>query len=80
MIDSEVRPKIKELRVIEKELRSMLRHIHSLHSFRTLIFCKNNLNSELLFCKSILLNVNVMGLSNFVNVYGLTQNEMLPRN
>ena len=80
MIDSEARPKIKDLRVIEKELRSMLHHIHSLHSFRTLIFCKSNLNSELLFCKSILLNVNVMGLLNFVNVYGLAQNEMLPRN
>ena len=40
MIDSEARPKIEELRVIEKELRSMLRHMHSLHFFRTLIFCK----------------------------------------
>ena len=62
MIDNEARPKVKELRVIEKELRSMLRHMHSLHFFRTLIFCKNNLNSELLFCKDILLNVNVMGM------------------
>ena len=64
MIDSEARPKIKELIFIEKELRSMLRHMRSLHFFRTLIFCKNNLNSELLFCKCILLNVNVMGLLN----------------
>ena len=64
MIDREARPKIKELRVIEKELRSMLRHIHSLHFFRILIFCKNNLNSELLFRKCILPNVNVMGLLN----------------
>ena len=62
MIDCESRPKIEELRVIEKELRSMLRHMHSLHFFRTLIFCKNNLNSELLFCKCMLVNVNVMGL------------------
>ena len=65
MIDSETRLKIEELRVIEKELWSMLRHMHSLHFFRTLIFCKTNLNSELLFCKCILLNVNVMGLLNF---------------
>ena len=57
-------PKIEELRVIEKELRSMLRHMHSLHFFRTLIFCKNNLKFELLFCKCILLNVNVMSLLN----------------
>ena len=62
MIDCESRAKIEELRVIEKELRSMLRHMHSLHFFRTLIFCKNNLNSELLFCKCMLVNVNVMGL------------------
>ena len=62
MIGSEARAKIEELRVIEKELRSMLRHMHSLHFFQTLIFCKNNLNSELLFCKCILLNVNVMSL------------------
>ena len=64
MIDREARPKVKELRVIEKELRSMLRHMHSLHFFQTLIFCKNYLTSELLFCKGILLNVNVMGLLN----------------
>ena len=64
MIDSEARPKVEELRVIEKELWSMLRHMHSLHFFRTLIFFKNNLNTELLFCKGILLNVNVMGLLN----------------
>ena len=64
MIDSEARPKVEELRVIEKELRSMLRHMHSLHFFRTLIFCKNNWNSKLLFCKGILLNVIVMGLLN----------------
>ena len=71
MIDGEARPKVEELRVIEKELWSMLRHIHSLHFFRTLIFYKNNLNSGLLFCKCILLNVNV---------YGLAQNEVLPCN
>ena len=64
MIDSEARPKVEQLRVIEEELWSMLRHMHSLHFFQTLIFCKNNLNSELPFCKSILLNVNVMGLLN----------------
>ena len=40
MKDREERPKIEELRVIEKEVRSMLRHMHSLHFFRTLIFCK----------------------------------------
>ena len=62
MIDSKTRPNIEELRVIEKELRSMLHHMHLLHFLRTLMFCKNNLNSELLFCKCILLNVNVMGL------------------
>ena len=69
-------PKIEERRVIKKELRSMLRLVHSCHvSFLTLIFCKNILNSEYLFCKSflkgieclhskcILLNVNVYGLS-----------------
>ena len=28
VIDIEARPKIEELRVIEKELRSMLRHMH----------------------------------------------------
>ena len=80
MIDSEARPKVEELRDIEKELRSILRHMHSLYFFRTLIFCKNNLNSELLFCKCILLNVNVMGSFEIVNVYGLAHNEMLPRN
>ena len=64
MIDSEARPKVEELRVIEKELRTMLHHMHSLHFFRTLIFCKTILNSELLFCNCILLNVNVMGLLN----------------
>ena len=64
MIDSEARPKVEKLRVIEEEFWSMLRHMHSLHFFRTLIFCKNNLNSKLLFCKCILLNINVMGLLN----------------
>ena len=29
VIDIETRPKIEELRVIEKELRSMLRHMHT---------------------------------------------------
>ena len=33
VIDIEARPKIEELRVIEKELRSMLRHIHYSISF-----------------------------------------------
>ena len=33
VIDIEVRPKIEELRVIEKELRSMLRHMHYSISF-----------------------------------------------
>ena len=51
MIES--RPKIEERRVIKKELRSMLRLVHSCHvSFLTLIFCKNILNYEYLFCKS----------------------------
>ena len=46
-------PKIEECRVIKKELRSMLRLVHSCHvSFLTLIFYKNILNSEYLFCKS----------------------------
>ena len=46
-------PKIEERRVIKKELRSMLRLVHSCYvSFLTLIFCKNNLNFEYLFCKS----------------------------
>ena len=45
--------KIEEHRVIKNELRSMLRLVHSSHvSFLTLIFCKNILNSEYLFCKS----------------------------
>ena len=68
--------KIEEHQVIKKELRSMLRLVHSCHvSFLTLIFYKNILNSEYLFCKSfgkgieclhckcILLNVNVYGLA-----------------
>ena len=47
-------PKIEKCRVIKKELRSMLRLVHSCHVFfLTLIFCKNTLNSEYLFCKSI---------------------------
>ena len=51
MIESE--PKIEERRVIKKELRSMLRLVHSCHvSFLTLIFCKNILNSKYLFFKS----------------------------
>ena len=33
VIDIEARPKIEELRVIEKELRSMLRHMHYSISF-----------------------------------------------
>ena len=33
VIDIESRPKIEELRVIEKELRSMLRHMHYFISF-----------------------------------------------
>ena len=46
-------PKIEDRRVIKKELRSMLRLVHSCHvSFLTLIFCKNILNFEYLFCKS----------------------------
>ena len=46
-------PKIKDRRVIKKELRSMLRLVHSCHvSFLTLIFCKTILNSEYLFCTS----------------------------
>ena len=49
----EIRPKIEERRVLKKELRSMLRLVHSCHVyFLTLIFCKNILNSEYLFCKS----------------------------
>ena len=56
--------KIEERRVIKKELWSMLRIGHSCHaSFLTLIFCKNILNSKYLFCKCILLNVNVYGLA-----------------
>ena len=67
--------KIEERRVIKKELGSMFRLVHSCYvSFRTLIFCKNILNSKYLFCKSfskgieclhckyILLNVNVYEL------------------
>ena len=51
MIESEL--KVEERRVIKEELRSMLRHMHSLHvSFLTLVFCKNNVKSEHLFCKS----------------------------
>ena len=43
-------PKIEERRVIKKEIRSMLQHVHSFHVFNwILIFCKNNLNSEHLF-------------------------------
>ena len=34
VIDIEARPKIEELRVIEKELRSMLRHMHYSISFK----------------------------------------------
>ena len=46
-------PKIEERRVIKKELQSMVRLVHSCHiSFFTLIFCKNILNYEYLFCKS----------------------------
>ena len=46
-------PKIEERRVIKKELRSMLRLVHSCHVyFLNLIFCKKILNSEYLFCKS----------------------------
>ena len=49
MIESE--SKIEERRVIKKELRSMLRLVNSCHvSFLTLIFCKNILNFEYLFC------------------------------
>ena len=45
--------KIEERRVIKKELRIMLRLVHSCHvSFLTLIFCKTILNSKYLFCKS----------------------------
>ena len=51
MIESE--PKIEERRVIKKELRGMLRLVHSCHvSFLTLIFSKNIFNYEYLFCKS----------------------------
>ena len=34
VIDIEARPKIEELKVIEKELRSMLRHMHYSISFK----------------------------------------------
>ena len=47
---SESGPKIEERRVTEKELKSMLRHIHEFHVFFwILIFCKNNVNSKHLF-------------------------------
>ena len=75
MIDSEAKPKVEELRVIEKELRSMLHHMHSLHFFRTLIFCKNNLTLNFYFVKC-----KYYRSFEFVNVHGHAQNEVLPRN
>ena len=48
VIDIEERPKIEELRVIEKELRSMLRHMHYSISFEHGHFVKQ-LNSRSLF-------------------------------
>ena len=40
VIDIEARPRIEELRVIEKELRSMLRHMHYSISFEHWHFVK----------------------------------------